>query len=96
MKRELMQHYGLAGTPSDYELDHIVPLELGGCGDCLANLWMESLDDARKKDRVENYLHREVCQNRITLEQAQEQIMDDWVAVSRNVDGDRKRSYGAE
>jgi hypothetical protein len=84
IKRELMQEYGLAGSPSDYELDHIVPLELGGCGDCLTNLWMEPLDDARKKDRVENYLRREVCQNRIRLEQAQKQIIDDWVAVTRH------------
>lgn len=96
LKRALIRQYGLPGTPSDYELDHIVPLALGGCADCLANLWMEPLDDAHEKDRVEKYLHREVCQNRITLQQAQKQIMDDWVAVSRNVDGDRKHSYAAE
>jgi hypothetical protein len=69
--------------PSDYELDHIVPLELGGCADCLTNLWMEPLTSpgAHEKDRVENYLHREVCNDRIPLEQAQKMISQDWYSV---------------
>jgi hypothetical protein len=81
IKRDRMQQYALPGMLSDYELDHMVPLELGGCPDCEANLWMEPWPDAHEKDRVENYLHREVCERRIPLRDAQRMIMSDWYAL---------------
>ena len=83
LKRELMEEYNLPGEPSDYELDHDIPLELGGCGDCLTNLWMEPLTHpgAHEKDRVENYLHRAVCDGQITLADAQMAIARDWYSV---------------
>lgn len=81
LKRVRMTEYNLAGRVSDYELDHMVPLELGGCPDCDANLWMEPWPDAREKDRVENYLHREVCAGRMPLAEAQQRIMNDWYAL---------------
>lgn len=81
LKRVRMAEYNLAGRASDYELDHMVPLELGGCPDCEANLWMEPWPDAREKDRVENYLHRQVCDGDVPLAQAQKMIMNDWYAL---------------
>jgi len=83
IKHERMQQSGLPGMQSDYELDHVIPLELGGCPDCMANLWMESwsFPGAHEKDRVENYLHREVCADHITLADAQNMITQDWYAV---------------
>jgi len=83
IKRQRMDEYHLPGVLSDYELDHIVPLELGGCPDCLTNLWMEPWPSpgAHEKDRVEDALHREVCRGQISLTEAQRQIMDDWYSV---------------
>jgi hypothetical protein len=83
LKRELMEENKLPGEPSDYELDHVIPLELGGCGDCLTNLWMEPLTHpgAHEKDRVENYLHRAVCDGQITLADAQMAVAQDWYSV---------------
>jgi hypothetical protein len=83
LKREMIRDNSLPGRPSDYELDHIIPLELGGCADCRMNLWMEPLapPGAHEKDRVENYLHREVCSDRVSLATAQKMIADDWYAV---------------
>ena len=83
LKRELMEENKLPGEPSDYELDHVIPLELGGCGDCLTNLWMEPLTHpgAHEKDRVENYLHRAVCDGQITLADAQMAIAQDWYSL---------------
>jgi hypothetical protein len=81
IKRELMVEYQLPGQPLDYELDHMIPLELGGCPDCLTNLWMEPLTSAREKDRVENYLHREVCRDQLSLAAAQKLIAQDWYSV---------------
>jgi hypothetical protein len=70
----------------DYELDHRVPIELGGAPRDEANLWMQPWEGscgARKKDRLETHLKREVCAGRISLRQAQAEIGGDWV-VSYN------------
>src|ERR1039458_1921178 len=56
LKLQIMAAYGLNGDPSEYELDHFIPLELGGCGDCVANLWPEPYNSefgAKEKDRVD-------------------------------------------
>jgi|SRR5271157_1068574 len=83
LKRQLMQQNHLPGEERDYELDHIIPLELGGCPSCLTNLWMEPwvFPGAHEKDLVEDYLHREVCKGHIKLADAQQMIIHDWYAV---------------
>jgi hypothetical protein len=68
--------YGLAaGTVS--ELDHLVPLELGGANDA-ANLWPEAGPVPNPKDPVEDALNRAVCDGRIRLARAQRAIAQDW------------------
>jgi len=67
------------------ELDHLVPLELGGA-DGLGNIWPECgpNDTVLKeryfkiKDRVENYLADEVKQGHMPLAAAQHGIAEDW------------------
>ena len=67
------------------ELDHLVPLELGGA-DGLGNIWPEcGPDDVtlneryfKKKDHVENYLAEQVKSGRIPLDAAQRGIASDW------------------
>ena len=71
----------------DYEEDHFIPLELGGNPTDPKNLWPEpfetSISDggAHSKDRVENYLHAEVCSGSLTLDQAQHELTEDWYRV---------------
>jgi hypothetical protein len=91
IKRERFEEEKLPGTPSDYELDHLIPLELGGCPDCLTNLWMEpwSSPGAREKDAVENYLHREVCNDQMSLGEAQKLIAGDWFAVYKSLQSEK-------
>jgi hypothetical protein len=36
---------------------------------------------ARQKDRVENFLHREVCSGAMPLEDAQKAIASDWYKI---------------
>ncbi len=82
LKRQLIAAYGLKDSLSDYELDHFIPLELGGCPDCVSNLWPEPYDGdfgARRKDILENRLHREVCSGQLSLAEAQYEIASDWV-----------------
>ena len=67
------------------ELDHLVPLELGGA-DGMGNIWPECGPNAtvlenryfKVKDRVENYLADEVRAGRMPLSVAQRGIAADW------------------
>ena len=84
LKAELMRSYGLTGQPSAYELDHLISLELGGNPTSPANLWPEAylpVPGAHEKDKVENYLHRQVCDGQMTLAAAQKQIASNWLSV---------------
>jgi hypothetical protein len=65
---------------SNYELDHLISLELGG-DNAQANLWPEPLNGAggaRVKDKLENKLHSLVCSSQISLTEAQQAISGDW------------------
>jgi hypothetical protein len=84
IKIAAMQDYGFTDSPSHYELDHLISLELGGAPDDPANLFPEPYDidlNAKKKDTVENYLHAQVCNGSIALEEAQHEISTNWVLV---------------
>lgn len=84
IKTERMQAYGDTDSKANYELDHLISLELGGCPDCIANLWPEPYNEqlgAREKDTVDNYLHKQVCNGAMTLHDAQEEIANNWVEV---------------
>jgi len=60
--------------PSEYELDHYIPIELGGAPKDPNNLWMQVLSEARLKDVQETSLHKRVCKGNITLKKAQNTI----------------------
>jgi len=67
----------------EYEVDHLISLELGGSND-IANLWPEAAEPRpgfHEKDQVENYLHDRVCAGAMPLQQAQEQIATNWLAL---------------
>ena len=65
----------VAGT--DSELDHLVPLELGGANDA-ANLWPEPGPVPNRKDAVEDALNQAVCDGQIGLARAQRAIARNW------------------
>jgi len=92
LKIKQMREWKLQGDPSDYEEDHLIPLELGGCPTCIDNLWPEPRrpePGARQKDVVEDYLHKQVCRGSMTLTEAQKTIADDWFAVYKRLEADR-------
>lgn len=93
LKQQIYDAYGIVypQPTGSYELDHLVPLELGGNNDA-ANLFPEAAATAsggapqnaagfKEKDLVENYLHQEVCAGLMPLPQAQKIIAEDWLAV---------------
>jgi hypothetical protein len=83
LKTQLMRRYGATGSPSQYELDHLVPLELGGAPSDAHNLWPEPGGIPNPKDRVENGLNKLVCNGRLGLAEAQQAIRTDWAAAGQ-------------
>lgn len=74
LKNKIYKNYhALKKKGSCCEADHLVSLELGGA-DTEKNLWPQSYPDAYHKDKIENYLHREVCAGRMDLKEAQAEI----------------------
>lgn len=65
------------------ELDHLVPLSLGGA-DTLDNIWPQCVPARfRGKDRVERYLVEQVRAGNIGLDEAQHGIAEDWTQYIR-------------
>lgn len=87
-KTAVYQEYGiLTHTTGQYEVDHMISLELGGSND-ISNLWPEAADPKpgfHEKDVVENYLHDQMCAGHISMQQAQEEISGQWLSVYNGI-----------
>lgn len=70
----------------DFELDHRVPLSLGGAPYEPANLELQPWDEAGEKDRKETCLARAVCAGRLALDEARRRIWSDWRSVGAGCD----------
>lgn len=85
LKVKQIQEYGYSDmSTKDYEEDHLISLELGGSPTSEANLWPEPYTvtlNAHVKDRVENYLHEQICSGKIKLLDAQFKISTNWEEV---------------
>jgi hypothetical protein len=83
-KNAVYAEYGVVShTSGQYEVDHFVSLELGGSND-ISNLWPEPASPKpgfHEKDKVENYLHDQVCSGAMTLQAAQIAIATNWLDV---------------
>ena len=80
LKRQQIAQEGLSGGVSAYEEDHRMPLDLGGAPSDPANLSPESPASPNATDRDESLLKIEVCDGRLTLAQAQQQLVAKWLA----------------
>ncbi len=87
-KDEVYAEYGITShEPGQYEVDHLISLELGGSND-ISNLWPEPAEPTpgfHQKDQVENYLHDQVCSGAMPLQQAQIPIATNWLQFLPNV-----------
>ncbi len=84
VKKAVYAEYNITHhSTGEYEVDHFISLELGGSNDT-SNLFPESADPRpgfHEKDKVENYLHDQVCSGKMTLNEAQREISSDWYEV---------------
>ncbi len=97
LKRALMQAYGAGDDPGAFELDHLVPLELGGAPADAMNLWPEAHEmdpGSYEKDGFENFLRRRVCARELSLGEAQQQMATDWVRHWRAAGSPRSEFSG--
>ncbi len=78
IKLRLFRQQHLDGVLSNYTLDHLIALEIGGHPTALANLWLQPVRESLTKDVDEHRLHRAVCAGRITLAAAQVQMLGKW------------------
>jgi hypothetical protein len=81
-KKQVYAEYGVSYPQPEgaYEVDHLISLELGGSND-IKNLFLEAAEPRpgfHEKDKVENYLHSQVCSGKMTIQEAQKGIVDDW------------------
>ena len=67
----------------DFELDHRIPLALGGAPTDPRNLELQPWDEAGEKDQIEACLARAVCAGKIGLDEARRRIWSDWRAAAK-------------
>jgi hypothetical protein len=87
MKNEVYAAYGVEKNKGicegGCEVDHLISLEIGGADD-VANLWPQPSQPKpgfHEKDKLENWLHKQVCAGDMPLVKAQEGIANDWYAL---------------
>lgn len=81
VKRERMAAYGVSGS-SKFELDHLIPISVGGALSDTRNLFPEPWNGphgAHAKDVIEDRVHRQLCAGQLSLVDAQQVfIRGDW------------------
>jgi hypothetical protein len=79
----MRNHKGACAGKEGCECDHLISLEIGGAN-TLANLWPQPYSgtvwSAHAKDVLENKLHKLVCDGTLELQEAQDEIVSDWIA----------------
>jgi hypothetical protein len=94
LKQAVYAEYGIeVHAPGSYEVDHLVPLEVGG-SNSIANLWPEASPGYHAKDEVENALHDAVCARSVALGAAQRAIARDWRHTYVGTSGGAERHGG--
>ena len=76
IKHRLLKRGDLA---VNYELDHIVPISIGGAPADTKNLWLQPWDGhcgAKEKDIVERQTWHDLCAGKTTLKKAQEVFLN--------------------
>jgi hypothetical protein len=85
LKHIKLRQYGYAASDIDnFELDHLVPLSIGGAPEDPHNLWPQphvGQWTAKDKNALESSLHNQVCDGKVPLREAQRAMATDWIAA---------------
>ena len=89
VKAYLLRQAGInVSHMSEYELDHVVPLALGGHPRDPSNLALQPWEGehgAKPKDALEARLHERVCRGEMSLADAQRCVAENWEACARGL-----------
>ena len=84
VKTKVYEDYNiLPDERKNYVIDHLISLQIGGTNE-IPNLFPQKSTgeiNSRTKDKIENFLKREVCKGNMTLKKAQKTIVEDWLEV---------------
>jgi hypothetical protein len=85
IQQAVFREYGVPVSSKDsYQVDYLISPTLGGTDD-IRNLWPEPYSltswGAHAKDDLEDHLHEMVCQGKLPLATAQNEIAGDWIAA---------------
>ncbi len=96
VKRQVYEEYNIiTHRRGEYEVDHLISLELGGSND-ISNLWPEAAEPRpgfHEKDAVENYLHEQLCSGKMTLQQVQTAIANNWLDIYKQIPDPKKYNF---
>jgi hypothetical protein len=81
IKLALLDSYQATEPSASYVLDQLVAIEDGGSPTDPRNLWPQPIAQAKQKDAIEHYLHRQICAGKVTVQQAARQLEGDWLAA---------------
>ena len=94
-KKKVFAEYGIPYSQhGNYEVDHLISLEIGGSND-ISNLWPENskiTDGSLTKDKFENYLHTQVCAGKMTIQEAQKEISANWLSYYQSDTSTKSKS----
>lgn len=82
-KAQIFYRYGITAVSSSdcgYQLDHLIPNGIGGAS-TEKNIWPQHLCgdwNAYDKDRLDRWARKEVCDGRMSLEDARNLFTTDW------------------
>jgi hypothetical protein len=85
-KEELIQDAGV-GDSNTWNMDHIIPVCLGGAPFAQENLRLQSWQgscNAKDKARLDAVICKAVCRGDVTLGEAQVEITTDWKAAYKH------------
>jgi anti-sigma factor RsiW len=85
LQHRVLQEYGIRETrANEFEVDYLITPGLGGADD-LSNLWPQprfnTTWNSFVKDQLEDHLHHMVCERKISLREAQQDIASNWIAA---------------
>ena len=85
LKNEIKDSYKIPPVyRNNFTIDHFIPLSLGGTNDA-RNLWPQPIIGLKygsnEKAKADTWLFNQVCEGDMSLEEAQNRILEDWVLV---------------
>jgi hypothetical protein len=104
LKSQVFDRYGIRGDLIGYNVDRLIPPELGG-SNSLKNLWPQPLAGEwtyHMKNRLERRLRKLVCSGALDVKIAQQEIAADWIGAYKKylsargpVRSNRRRHLGS-